>query len=85
MQDHERFRIEDVAEDGKPTAPEVVATKFGEDNLDVSTFLNNSGEGDPLFTGVDNLFEVEGVAFREGEGDALCNREDDRSGEVHVI
>ena len=22
----------------------------GEDNLDVSTFLNNSGEGDPLFT-----------------------------------
>ena len=57
----------------------------GEDNLDVSTFLNNSGEGDPLFTGIDNLFEVEGVAFREGEGDALCNREEDRSGEVHVI
>ena len=28
MQDHERFRIEDVAEDGKPTAPEVVANKF---------------------------------------------------------
>ena len=57
----------------------------GEDNLDVSTFLNNSSEGDPLFTGIDNFFEVEGVALREGEGDALCNREDDRSGEVHVI
>lgn len=57
----------------------------GEDNLDVSTFLNNSGEGDPLFAGRDDLFEVEGDAFREGEGDALCNREDDRSGEVHVI
>ena len=28
MQDHERFRIEDVAVDGRPTAPEVVATKF---------------------------------------------------------
>ena len=57
----------------------------GEENLDVSTFLNNSGEGDPLFTRVDNLFEVEGVAFREGEGDALCDRKYDRSGEVHVI
>ena len=57
----------------------------GEENLDVSTFLNNSGEGDPLFAGRDDLFEVEGDAFREGEGDDLCNREDDRSGEVHVI
>ena len=36
----------------------------GEENLDVSTFLNNSGEGDPLFAGIDDLFEVEGVAFR---------------------
>ena len=28
MGDHERFRIEDVAKDGKPTAPKVVANKF---------------------------------------------------------
>ena len=57
----------------------------GEENLDVSTFLNNSGEGDPLFFGRDDLFEVEGDAFCKGEGDAFCNLEDDRSGEVHVI
>ena len=57
----------------------------GEENLDVSTFLKNSGEGDPLFAGRDDLFEFEGDAFREGEGGALCDQEDDRSGEVHVI
>ena len=56
-----------------------------EENLDVSTFLNNSGEGDPLFAGRDDLFEVEGDAFHEGEGDAWYDQEDDRSGEVHVI
>ena len=57
----------------------------GEDNLDVSTFLNNSGEGDPLFAGRDDLFDVEGDALREGEGDACLLYTSDAADEVRRV